>query len=111
MTGRGVVTRRDRRSYGLKDNLIDCPKATWCLNENPVQARWLMVGRDVRQGKVLIAFDGSQGSLKGVDWVGAVFGPSGYDISLTNVMRTKKRTGSPNRNGLLPRPLNGPWTA
>ena len=51
----------------------------------------VLVGRDVRQGKVLVAFDGSQGSLKGVDWVGSVFGASGYDISLTNVMRYEEK--------------------
>jgi nucleotide-binding universal stress UspA family protein len=47
----------------------------------------VLIGRDVQPGKVLIALDGSAGSLKAVDCVGEVFGASGYEINLTNVMR------------------------
>jgi nucleotide-binding universal stress UspA family protein len=51
----------------------------------------VLVGRDVRPGKVLIAFDGSAGSLKAVDCVGMVFAESGYEISLTNVVRHEEK--------------------
>ncbi len=51
----------------------------------------VMVGREARPGKILIAFDGSGGSLKAVDCVGSLLGGSGYEISLTNVMRHEEK--------------------
>ncbi len=47
----------------------------------------LLVGRKTRPGKVLIALDGSAGSMRAVDYAGKVFGESGFEIRLTNVIR------------------------
>jgi len=51
----------------------------------------VMVGRKARPGKILIAFDGSEGSFKAVECVGALMGGAGYEINLTNVMRHEEK--------------------
>jgi len=51
----------------------------------------VLIGRDVRPGKILIAFDGSAGSLRAVDCVGEVFGGAGYEVNLTNVVRQEEK--------------------
>lgn len=51
----------------------------------------VLIGKDIRPGKVLIAFDGSAGSLKAVDCVGDVFGGSGQQVNLTNVVRQEEK--------------------
>ena len=50
----------------------------------------LMVGRNARPGKILIALDGSSSSMKAVDYAGEMFGEAGYDIRLTNVVRDEE---------------------
>ncbi|MCF8083835.1 MAG: universal stress protein [Deltaproteobacteria bacterium] len=49
-----------------------------------------LVGRDVRPGKVLIAFDGSEGCMRAVDCVGVMLKDSGYEINLANVVRHRE---------------------
>jgi nucleotide-binding universal stress UspA family protein len=51
----------------------------------------VLVGRDVRPGKVLVAFDGSAGSFKAVDCVGSVFGSFEHEVNLTNVVRQEEK--------------------
>jgi len=50
----------------------------------------VLVGRDVRPGKLLIAFDGSEGCFQAVDCVAEMFGNSGYEISMTHVVRLQQ---------------------
>ncbi|MFH1083941.1 MAG: universal stress protein [Pseudomonadota bacterium] len=50
-----------------------------------------MIGRGPRPEKILIALDGSEGSLRAVDYVGALLGGFQYEISLTNVMRDEEK--------------------
>ena len=47
----------------------------------------LLVGRNPRPGKFLVAFDGSEGSLRAVDCVGTMLGGPDCKINLTNVVR------------------------
>ncbi|OQX62964.1 MAG: hypothetical protein B5M55_07550 [Desulfococcus sp. 4484_242] len=51
----------------------------------------ILVGKGARPGRVLIAFDGSPGSMKAVDCVSTVFAEAGHDINLTHVMRQEEK--------------------
>jgi len=46
-----------------------------------------LVGRNPRPGKFLVAFDGSEGSMRAVDCIGTMLGGSACEINLTNVIR------------------------
>ena len=47
----------------------------------------IVVGRDPQPGKVLVAFDGSEGSMRSVDYVGNTLGGSDLDVTLLHVVR------------------------
>ena len=47
----------------------------------------ILVGKNPRPGKFLVAFDGSEGSIRAVDYVGTMLGGPDCDINLTNVVR------------------------
>ncbi|MBW2050025.1 MAG: universal stress protein [Deltaproteobacteria bacterium] len=49
-----------------------------------------LVGRDPRPGKYLVAFDGSEGSLRAVDCVGTMLGGPDCEINLTHVIRYRE---------------------
>ena len=46
-----------------------------------------LVGRNPRPGKFLVAFDGSEGSMRAVDCIGTMLGGPDCEINLTNVIR------------------------
>jgi len=46
-----------------------------------------LVGRDPRPGKFMVAFDGSEGSLRAIDCIGTMLGGPDCRINLTNVVR------------------------
>lgn len=47
----------------------------------------IIVGRNPRPGKVILAFDGSENSMKMVDFAGQVLGRSGFESLLLHVIR------------------------
>jgi len=63
--------------------------ATKLLQKAPFVSLFL-VGRDPRPGKYLVAFDGSEGSMRAVDCVGAMLSGQDCQINLTHVVRYGK---------------------
>jgi len=53
-----------------------------------------LVGREPRPGKFLVAFDGSEGSMHAVDYVGTMLSGSDCKINLTNVVRFREEEES-----------------
>lgn len=51
----------------------------------------ILVGKGARPGKVLIAVDGSEGSLRAVDFAAATLDGSSMEITLTHVVRASTR--------------------
>jgi len=47
----------------------------------------LVVGKDTRPGKILLAWDGSEGAMCAVDYVGTVLGGSDLEVTLAHVIR------------------------
>ena len=47
----------------------------------------ILVGRNPRPGKFLIAFDGSEGSMRAIDCIGTLLGGPDCEINLTHVVR------------------------
>ena len=47
----------------------------------------LVVGKAPRPGKILLAWDGSEGAMRAVDYVGTVLGGSDLEVTLAHVIR------------------------
>ncbi len=80
----GVIVGRKGLSK-LKDLLLGsvAHKLVEKLRHIPI---WL-VGGTPQLGKILLALDGSEGSMKAVDYVGTLLGGSDYEVSLVHVIR------------------------
>ncbi|MGD8985296.1 MAG: universal stress protein [Desulfobacteraceae bacterium] len=49
------------------------------------------VGKNPLPGKVLLGFDGSEGSLRALDYLGSIFGDSTFEVALAYVIRGDKK--------------------
>jgi len=47
----------------------------------------IIVEKNAKPGRVLLAFDGSDGAIRAVNFIGAMLGTSGYEVNLTHVIR------------------------
>jgi nucleotide-binding universal stress UspA family protein len=57
------------------------------LLERIVSIPLCLVGQNPKTGKLLLAFDGSQGSKRAVEFAGRAMGDSGFEIELIHVIR------------------------
>lgn len=53
----------------------------------------LVIEKGTNTGKFLLCVDGSGGSMRAVDYVGAVLNGSDYEVNLTHVIRAREKTG------------------
>ncbi|MDZ7697981.1 MAG: universal stress protein [Deltaproteobacteria bacterium] len=78
-----------KRGKGRVQGIVLGSVATKLLQEVRIVPLFL-VGKAVRPGRVLIAFDGSEGSMRAVDCVADMLNGSGYRINLTHVVRLRE---------------------
>lgn len=78
-----------KRGKGRVKGIVLGSVATKLLQEVRIVPLF-MVGKAVRPGRVLIAFDGSEGAMRAVDCVADMLNGSGYRINLTHVVRLRE---------------------
>lgn len=75
-----------RKGSGMLKNIV-LGSVSNKLLERIVTIPLCLVGQRPKAGKILLAFDGSQGSRRAVDFAGKAMGSSGFEIELINVIR------------------------
>jgi nucleotide-binding universal stress UspA family protein len=86
-----VVTRR-RGMTGLRGIVLGSVATK--LVEKLSFIRVILVGKSSPGNKILIAFDGSDGAFKAVDFVGSILGGFDYKVRLVHVIRGDGKTPS-----------------